>query len=250
MSKRGSLIPEKLKNDAIVEAIFELRFKTTTQPEFLVVRLADHEPWRSFSQARLPAHSIPENIRQADANFTFQPTFELSEPTKQRAVRIGPNVLSYHLREPYVGWARFKQELQGATRKLFESAEHLVVNRLGLRYVNSLSSKLHGIDNIAGLDLSLSVAGAPLSAKVNLNFFSPSHEASEGAVRIASPEFVIPQIPNGGSVLVDIDIFTKAGFEETGVERVLDWLEHAHTAEKEEFFCLLTDETIARLKER
>jgi uncharacterized protein (TIGR04255 family) len=249
VSKRGSRIPERLKNDAIIEAIFELRFKTTTQPEFLVVRLADHEPWKSFSQARLPAYGIPENIRQVDPNFTYQPIFELTEPNQHRAIKIGPSVLSYHLRQPYVGWATFQRELNATTTKLFQCAEHLVLNRLGLRYVNALSSKLHGIGSIADLDLSLTVAGTRVEGKVNVNFIALGSGSSDGAVRVASPEFVFPRMPNEASVLVDVDIFTKAGFEAREEEPVLEWLENAHTTEKQEFFCLLTDETISRLKE-
>lgn len=250
MSKRGSRIPKKLTNDAIVEAVFELRFKTTTQPEFLIVRFADYDPWKSFSQARLPAYGIPENIRQTDPNFTFQPTFEFTEPNKHRAIRVGPSVLSYHLRKPYVGWAEFKQELRRTADKLFDSAEGLILSRLGLRYVNALSRKLHGIDSIADLDLSLEVAGAPLSSKVNVNFIAPGSDHFEVVVRISSPEFVFPQMPDEASALVDIDVSTKGSVETTNVDAVVAWLERAHTAEKQEFFSLLTDDAIVRLEER
>ena len=249
VSKRGSQIPKKLENDAIVEAIFELRFKTTTQQEFLVVRLADHVPWKSFNRARLPAYGIPENIRQIDQNFTYQPIFELTEPSLQRSIRIGPNVLSYHLRAPYVGWDKFLPELQGATQALFWCADDLTVTRLGLRYVNALVPGLHSINGISDLDLSLMVAGMPLTAKVNLNFFIPGGDLYDGAVRIATREFVTPQMPNNASVIADIDIFTKTIFEAKDEKLILEWLETAHRIEKQEFFSLLTDETIAQLKE-
>jgi hypothetical protein len=48
-------LPQKLKNDAIVEAIFEIRFDTSTILEVLIGRLADLVPWNGFKQQRLPA---------------------------------------------------------------------------------------------------------------------------------------------------------------------------------------------------
>lgn len=250
MSKRGSRIPKKLKNDAILEALCEVRFKTVTEPEFLFVRLAEFDPWKSFSKARLPAYSIPENIRQIDPNLRYQPTFELLEPSRQRSVRIGPSVISYHLRQPYVGWTQFSLELHGMIAKLFESAEALVADRLGLRYLNAFSSKLHGIHSIADLDLSVSVAGAPVKSNVNVNFTSSTFAQTNAAVRIASPEFFVLQPEIEATVVADIDIFTRDGFEATTKNAIFDWLDHARDAKNEEFFCLLKSETISNLEER
>lgn len=248
VSKRGSLIPKKLKFDAIIEALLEMRFSTTTQSEFLFVRLAEHPSWKGFSQARLPAYGIPENIRQIDQNLRFQPTFELLEPSKQRAVRIGPSVISYHLRKPYVGWPEFSQELRGMVDRLFESAEGLTVSRLGLRYINAFSPSLHGIRGIGDLDLSITVAGAPVESNVNVNFSSQAFPQTNAAVRIASPEFFVALPEIEATALADIDIFTREGFEATNRKSIYDWLELAHAAKNEEFFCLLAPETISSLE--
>jgi uncharacterized protein (TIGR04255 family) len=250
VSKRGSRVPKKLKFDAIVEALFEIRFSTVTQPEFLFVRLAEFEPWRPFSQARLPAYSIPENIRQIDPNLRYQPTFELLESSSQRSIRIGPSVISYHLRKPYTGWSQFSAELRGMIAKLFDSTETLVVSRLGLRYLNAFSSKLHGIQSIADLDLSVVVAGTPVKSNINVNFTTSAFAQTDATVRIASPEFFVVQPGIEATVLADIDIFTKEGFETTAKNSILDWLELAHNAKNEEFFCLLTPETISNLEEK
>jgi uncharacterized protein (TIGR04255 family) len=249
VSKRGSRIPTKLKTDAIVEATFEVRFNTSTSPEFLIVRIAEFGPWKSYSQARLPAYSIPENVRQADPNFRYQSTFELIEASNHRTVRIGPNVLSYHVRRPYVGWVEFKREIERAIGRLFEISESLVATRLGLRYVNALSFKDHGVRSIEDLDLSVQIAGNPLTSRVNLNFSTSISESTEAVVRIASTEFIgLPQFQEA-TVLADIDIFTKQNFEATSQTSISKWLEDAHIAEKEEFFRLLPDTTIARLEE-
>src|SRR2546427_129180 len=114
----GKAIPAKLKQDAIVEAIFEIRFDTSTIPEVLLGRLADYAPWKAFEQRRLPAYEIPDPVRQVDPNLRYTPVFELQHAAGQRSVRIGAHVLSYHQLAPYVGWPAFKPELIRAIQGL------------------------------------------------------------------------------------------------------------------------------------
>ena len=78
MATPGKAFPAKIK-DAIVEAIFEVRFETTTVQEILIGRLADYEPWRSFQQRKLPAYEIPAAFRQVDQNLRYTTIFELRE---------------------------------------------------------------------------------------------------------------------------------------------------------------------------
>src|SRR5688572_6634063 len=98
---RQKRIPKKLKHDAIVEALLEVRFQTTTIPEVLFGRLADYAPWKGFTQVRLPAYDLPALMRQADPNLRFQPLFELRDEQNKQAVRLGGRVLSYHKLAPY-----------------------------------------------------------------------------------------------------------------------------------------------------
>lgn len=63
---RSKRMPDRLKIDAIIEAICEVRFDMATTPEVLLGRLVDYRPWQDFVQRRMPAHDIPEPLRQAD----------------------------------------------------------------------------------------------------------------------------------------------------------------------------------------
>jgi uncharacterized protein (TIGR04255 family) len=249
VSRRGSRIPKKLKHDAIVEALFELRFDTATSPEFLFVRLSEFEPWKPFNQSRLPAYSIPEAVRKLDQNLRFQPIFELIEPQNQRSVRIGPNVLSYHLRSPYVGWAEFSKELANVVNALFMKADRLIVTRLGLRYLNALNGANHGIHGLDDLDLSLSIGGERITGGTNLNVWANSAADISCMVRIATPQFVTGSLPAETTVLADIDVFTPDQYRTENPGDVLAWTREAHDAEKREFFVLLTDQTITNLTE-
>jgi uncharacterized protein (TIGR04255 family) len=111
----GNSPPAKLKQDAIVEAILEVRFDLPRPaiPEIFLGRLADRQAWRGFAQRPMPASQVPAQIRRIDPNLRYQPVIELVSQDQGRAVRIGPQVLSYHRLKKYVGWDSFKPELLG-----------------------------------------------------------------------------------------------------------------------------------------
>jgi uncharacterized protein (TIGR04255 family) len=246
MASRGKPIPKKLKHDAIVEAILEIRFQTATIPEVLFGRLADYAPWKGFFQSRLPAYDLPAPLRASDPNLRFQPLFALSNG--QRTVRIGSNVISYHRAAPYGGWEIFYPEIEETITGLFEKAETPIIQRLGLRYLNSLRTDLHGIVSICDLALQISAANEQISGNVNLNFSRELTQDTAATVRIATPEFVQGVLPKT-SVYIDVDVFTKDQFQTTKKEDVQVWIKAAHESEKGQFFGLLTDDKIEELKE-
>ena len=58
-------------------------------------------------------------------------------------------------------------------------------------------------------------------------------------------------MPPNTSVYVDVDVFTKDGFSTGSRDAVIAWMNDVFTSvEKENFFQLLTDQTINELKER
>ena len=249
MAKRGRAVPTMLKHDAIVEAVVEIRFdmRQGTIPEIFFGRLAEYPPWKGFEQRPMPAYQIPAPLRQADPNLRFQPVFELAASDKKRAIRVGQYVLSYHRLTPYVGWARFKDELYEAIDELFSATEGLTVRRLGLRYINALQTDLHGIGSILDLDLRLTIADEDISRNVNINFTTEVSADTMCTVRIATAEFVQGQLPPNSSVYIDVDVFTKDPFKTEDKAEVKRWVELAHTKEKERFFQLLKDETVDSL---
>lgn len=249
VATRGRPVPAKLKRDAIVEALLEVRFETATIPEVLFGRLADHPPWKSFNPRQLPAYEIPALVRKADTNLRYQPVLELAEEGGRSSIHIGPQVLSYHCKAPYVGWGQFSHRLMESLDCLFERAEGLIVRRLGLRYINALKPDDHGILSISDLDLKIQVANETIAGNVNLNFTTDSFDKTQCTVRVATTEFVRGELPPGTSVIADVDVFTKDGFRTKDKKAAAEWVEQAHSKEKEQFFRLLTDKTIENLEE-
>jgi uncharacterized protein (TIGR04255 family) len=249
MVKRGTELPRKLKHDAIVEALVELRFNTPTVTEVFLGRLIEHRNWEGWQQRQLPAYNIPPQFRQIDPNLQFTPIIELAERDGGAALRIGSSVVSYHRRAPYVGWARFKPELERVVESLFASGAKITVKRLGLRYMNALRPNLHNITSIADLDLELVVSQDVISSAVNINFTTDIGRQSACTVRIATKEFIQGAVPEDTTVFVDVDVFTSDSFSTTDISAVNHWVDFAHTQEKNEFFHLFKQSTIDMLRE-
>lgn len=246
---RGIPIPRRLKHDAIVEALCEIRFDMASIPEVFFGRLADYAPWQGFRQQRTPIYDIPDLMRQAHPNLQYQPVFELVDVNHGRVVRIGQQVLSYHRMAPYVGWEQFRSELGESIDALFTKADGLVIRRLGLRYINALRRDLHGIGSIADLNLEVAIAGERLTGHVNVNFTTSLSDDTQCTMRVSTTEFVQGALPPSTSVVVDVDVSTKEGFQTDGINTVKARIEAAHTREKEMFFRLLTEQTIVDLRE-
>jgi uncharacterized protein (TIGR04255 family) len=248
---RGTRLPRKLRQDGIVEALWEIQFETTTLPERLIGRITDLPPWKDFPQRRLPAYDLPAAIRQTAPQLRYAPIVEVSsaDDDQHRALRLGPNVLSVHRAKSYVGWPEFRTELQSAANDLFRSGENLKATRLGLRYLNALTPAMHGIRTIQDLDIAIEVANEDLTGGLSLNFQVGLGNVGQCRVGIATPEYVQGPLPAGTTVYVDVDVYTTPGYECPDVDLVNRWLDNAHTHAKSEFFHLLKQPTITDLWE-
>ena len=250
MVLRGGHLPRKLRADAIVEALLELQFESDTSPERLIGRIVDSGPWKALEQRNLPAHQVPSALRQLDPSIRYQPTVEIaSVGAEPRALKVGPFVVSYHRAKTYVGWERFRPELEETVDILFAAAENLRVTRIGLRYLNAFNARQHGITSIADLDLAVSLAEGRLTSSVNANFLVDLGAMGKCGVRVATKDFVQGPVSAETTAYLDIDVFTNPGFECKSRDAAKQWISDAHTREKQEFFHLLTQRTIDALTE-
>jgi uncharacterized protein (TIGR04255 family) len=244
-------LPKKLKNDAILEATFEVRFDAdpTLVAEVFFGRLADAQAWRGFIQRRLPTADIPAALRRADSNLRYLPAIELIQREGAKLVRVGPQSLAYTRRAPYPGWDEsLSAEIGQAIDALFGVVPRISVTRLGLRYINALRSDLHGIEGVESLNLSIVVDRAALTRNLNLNYTIAALEHSSCTIRLATPDFAQGSIPENATVIADLDVYTDSTYTANEIEKVKQWTESAHIAAKQTFFRLLREETIKELR--
>jgi uncharacterized protein (TIGR04255 family) len=255
MVARDAALPDTIKPDALLETIFEVRFNApTVLTEILVAKIAEHPAWSQFQQRRLPAYQIPEAMRESQLALRFSPIFELTDGT--RSVRVGPHVFSYHVNPPYPGWPQFEQELKDAVGVLFQKATDIKVHRLGMRYVNGIVPSEHGINSPADLDLSIAVSQVPQMDRVSLAYVVEPEETLQCTVKVATKEFVQTLAPVAAAeFFIDVDVYTpetvasnREPFSTESLAHVNEWLTKAHALAKREFFHLLRQVDIDRLK--
>jgi uncharacterized protein (TIGR04255 family) len=251
MVVRGTASPKKLKNDAIIEALLEIRFDIAASlPELYYARLSELPQWKAFQQLRLPAYEIPPAMRAAEPTLRFAPVLQLAEVSDSpRIVRMGPQVLSYHRSKTYGGWENFQPELNLLIDALFDAIPNVVISRLGLRYMNGFNRGIHGIGSISDLDFSLKVADEVITDAVNVNYSRNISDVGTCMVRIATPDFVQGSLPENTTVFVDVDVYTRGEIAIKDAASVKTWTERAHQVEKHEFFHLLTQASIDSLQE-
>jgi uncharacterized protein (TIGR04255 family) len=246
-------LPKKLKNDTIYEVVFETRFsaKTLTSssilPGLLWSRLKDLVP-RSDT---LPAASLPEEMRNQNEMFAYQPTHVLSGDGVR--LIVGLKVLGIAVQRPYPGWDKFKDIALRCSGALFDTGLIDVVDRCSLKYTNILSVGRNEND-LEQLNVSLSLNGFALSGVGTFVKAEIPHRGCMAVVQVASGANVF--LPAAGvhgqagkplatGVLLDVDT-VKSG-PMTPATEVPAALELLHTVEKEIFFSLLRPDTLEKL---
>jgi len=244
-----SMIPNKLKNDAIVEASCLLHFESKHLPEIIIGRLSDSDLWSNYTMTRLAVSEIPASIRNADNNLKYTPLIQLKSLDNIWLIQVGSNVISFHIINHYCGWESFQSTLEQAINELFSKLNDIEITRIGLRYINGLSSESHYVKNINSLNININAANLKIEEAVNLNFSVHNDELHSTLTRIATPEFVKGDMPQNVTVTVDIDVHTPRSIKIIEKEKVFDWLNKAHDFEKNTFFSLLPEEIKDKLKE-
>ncbi len=243
--------PKKLSQDAIAEALLEVRFDADDLSELVVGRLTDLAMLDGFSTTRLPQAEIPEAVREQDLGLRWQPTMERRAVDNTVAVRIGPHVISYHVYQPYPGWPCFSDSLKALVSSVFEQLTNVKITRMGLRYVNLMQSSKHSVSQITDLNLELNVAGQSVQNDFHFGHVVVPDEGSHHVMtRVSSPAFLgADQAPRDTVAVVDLDVFSPQEFQLLNSDDALTWLERAHNYEKDAFFRLLTPEVVETLKE-
>jgi len=243
--------PNKLKEDAIVESLCDIRFSASSDvPEEVILGwLIDSVPWKGWSMRRLPSSDIPAVIRRSEEQLRFQPSVELRNPDNARIVRIGSNILTLHFTGPYPGWDALRPKLAEAVELLFVRVPSISISRLALRYINAFEESRHKVNSVYELDLAVTIGDRRLDAPLNLNFMEIPTRFHTVMTRIASVEFVKGNLSKNVSAVADIDVFSCSDFSAENASDVMSWMDEAHDLEKDAFFTLLPDKVAQELKE-
>jgi uncharacterized protein (TIGR04255 family) len=243
------MLPKKLKDDSITEALVEIRFASPELDEVVVGRLSEFSGWDAFSKQRMPAADIPLPIRKMDVALRLQPLLELSAADRTRRVRIGSETMSYHVLGRYVGWTEFSKEVFTVTEHFFKVMKGVTAERLGLRYINTLTKARHNIVEVSDLRLHVRIDEHDVGAPLNVNFTQQASDHHLVTTRVATPEFVQGAIEKDATLFVDVDVFSPDGFSCSDAPTTMKWVERAHVIEKDSFFRLFPEKTVEDWRE-
>lgn len=162
-------LPKKVKNEPIIDAVFEIRFEGNSSiadvlPGFLFSKL-DGE----VSLERLGISEMPKPIRDQDQNLKFAATVRIH--WKEYVINIGDRMLGVGCKMPYAGWNEgFKPTILEIINLVNEM--HLIdsMSRYAIRYVNFLEAtpESNQIENVKlNINLSnISITNEPFVLKL------------------------------------------------------------------------------------
>lgn len=237
----------RLRSDAIVEALIEVRFEHNDIADVLPFKVLTSKMVNDNIVTRMPVADIPLQIRRADPALKFQPWIEVVTADKSMQWRVGENVVSHHVLRQYPGWGSFQPSISDLFNILFNTVRELSISRIGLRYVNIFKPENHKIDGVNDTNISINIAQKPIVEGFNLNYKEVDGDFLR-LTRVATPDFVSGPDANF-SLLIDIDVSTANGLACRSLDEALTWVEGAHDSLKRGFFSTLPADAIKRLAE-
>jgi len=243
------LLPTRLKKDPLVDAVFEIRFSSAIPassviPGILFAKLKGHPQIE-----RLPASDIPAQIRALNPALQSQPLMRMHWKNSF-LVLIGDVSLGLGCKMPYPGWSSFKSHIQELATLLNESQFIEQIERYSLKYVGVVDGN-DLTEQIARIKIDLKLGEYALKAEPFTVRIEMQRESFLYIVHLAAPTTATMfDGKQRTGLLIDIDGLREhkttnlTGF----LGELPDRLEVMHTRNKELFFGLLTDETLAYLE--
>jgi len=241
-------LPKKLKNEPLIDAIFELRFSSRDSasnilPGFLFGALEGDKKIE-----RLPAAEMPKQLRDSDPNLQFAPQVRLL--WTDYVISIGDHNLSIGCKYPYPGWDAFKKAILGIINVVKGIPFIQTVNRFSMKYIDIIPSK--GLqEQISLINTSIVIGGHVLEKEhFALRIDIPENETIH-IVNITSS--AVAKLQDGSTrngIIVDIDTIADAKNQEfeQWIGELPEKLDIIHLANKKMFFKCLNPETIDSLE--
>jgi uncharacterized protein (TIGR04255 family) len=227
-------IPIRLKNEPLIEAIWQVQFDSPGAGDALpgLLYASLRKQYSEVRLQRLPAASIPAIVADTEPSLQLAAKVRLDTPQAAFIWQIGDRVATVNCRKPYAGWTRFKECILDLIQTMEESGLVPSPQRHSLRYIDLLA--LDEAPDLSALQLTMQIGAhkvkrLPLQLRVEL----PDGEFVH-IVQIATPAQA--QLPEGiqqGSI-VDLETLSREHAATWG--QVRDQLDMLHDRSKRLFF--------------
>lgn len=241
-------LPTKLRKEPLIDAVFEMRFSSTTPassvlPGFLFGRCDGTKSIES-----LPASELPKPIRDNDPNLQFAPLTRLH--WNRFVILVGDRSLAVGCKLPYPGWREFKPAILEVVRLVKEISIVQSVQRFSMKYIDLIPSEGIG-EQISKINFSVVIGDHELKNEVFSLRVEVPRDGVLNAVQITSSAVVtLPDQSTREGVIVDIDTIANLDNQdfETWLGTLPERLDSMHAVNKSMFFECLRQEAINALE--
>lgn len=220
-------MPHLYSSPPVQEAICELRLAANSAWDLTV-------PGRIFDEVRqrfpLPMQQHTKHIEIRPYTGAAEPQVDVSNELRLVAaddksfVRLGPRLISVHRLAPYQGWEKFKPDIALTWTALRSILDEVLLERVGLRYVNRIAIPLPEIDLADYFDFRLEL-GEGLPQETNALIVGAAFSFNQDSCRAQLAD-TVPDSPNESAFLLDFDYWRLGPTLDLDMT---EWLEQAHS---------------------
>lgn len=188
----------------------------------------------------LPLASLPQQMRKADPELTYQPLHRLEG--ERMVLLIGPRNFAITSKGDYLGWQNYRTAALGVFETVAATGVFQKIERFGLRYISFFEG-----DVLSNLTLSVQLQDREIQGSESFFRTILEWKGCSCHLQVGKDLKLSNRDGKAGSV-VDIDAFANLPAPSGSLlDDAKGFLETAHHAEKDLFFTLLKPEFLATL---
>jgi uncharacterized protein (TIGR04255 family) len=236
-------LPSVLKNDIILEAIFELCFEPEPPKEavFGIIYPIVMKKFQGLKHIPLPILQLPELVRNSEIQYKYQPLNRLQGDGL--SISIGPRVVSFSIIKSYIGWSKWKPSILDILNNLSDAHVIKDVERTSLRYLNFIEKDIFPLINVEVKIIDNTVK--PVSTTVRTDILEEEYIK---VIQLANNASINENGQNKAGSLIDINIVRSKKIQnydfKLNLETILD---RSHKMAKQLFFDIIKEDFLNEL---
>lgn len=236
-------VPKHLKYSPITQAIFEIRFNSDFTKEGIYSCFQDIVSKKLETRGiELPFNKIPDFVKDGDVYMRYQPCYRFQN--NNFIVQYGPHSIIFCCIKPYDSWVKWSSQFTDILNLVQEQdiAEHLFVERIGLRYVDEIEGSVNQNCNLSYL------VGKEKYEFVNAKTKFRAEIPVDDSIAIIKIEN-LSKTEDSYNSLIDIDFITNMQNKlfTNYMKEDFSKLINIHEISKKYFFGILNDSCIHKL---
>lgn len=241
----NSKLPKRLTKEPIIDAIFEIRFDSSTPIASVLPGLFFSELKDIKGFERLPQAEIPEKLRKDDPLLQYLPIIKLN--WMDYNILIGDRNLAIAANLPYKGWNNFKEAIKKILSIVKKSDLIKKIERYSTKYIDIVENDAETTSKAANITIKMGPKDM-LDSQFHLKTECPEREFINVVQIISNATITLPNGSTKTGLIIDIDTI-RIGFDLLSAESQLleKSLDDIHLVSKETFFNSLTVDGISKL---